>query len=208
MSNSTIRIEQMIISLRAAITTTALDEAVGALYKGIMPLLTPYCDRVLRRANYLGWRDAEDLASETLVRAMPALRNGRCPDVANGGLLRFLATIAHRALLDAHRRDGHDSQCASDASLLDAAALLASESLCDDDSAEFSAHSVAAFLAAYEAAVAALRPQVGDTWRVVVEQETPMIDAAAQLGVDRATVWRRVRRARHLMAQHLARFAP
>jgi len=204
MAHNTIRIEQMIHSLRTARTKAAVDKAAGTLYEGIMPILTRCCDGVLRRMQYLSWRDAEGLASETLVTAIPALRAGRCPDVSNGGLLKFLATVARRAVLDEFRREGRNLKSDSDTCLVDALTIHADMrngvDRCTDSAAEFRAD--------YEAAVATLPPQLCDTWRVVVEQGTPMTDAAAQLGVNRATVWRRVGTARQHMAQRLEQYAP
>ena len=208
MAHCTIRIELMIHSLRTARTTEAVNVAAGFLYESIIPLLTPCCDRVLSRTRYLSWRTAEDLASETLVAAIPALRDGRCPDVSNGGLLKFLVTVARRDVLDEFRHEGRNWRCDTDTSLLEAAAIRTSNSRCDDNVDAFSADSTATFPAAYEVAVATLPSILRDTWRLVVEQETPMLQAAAQLGINRATVWRRVQSARALMAEHLQHFAP
>lgn len=204
MSDNSRFVEQILTALRDATTTEAMGAAAASLYVGVMPLLTPCCDGVLRRMRYQSWRDAEDLACDTIMTALPSLRDGRCPDASNGGLLRFLATIAHRDVLDEFRREGRDWKCDSNADLSGAVTIHTDES----DRLEHSLGRTGEFAAAYEAAVAAMPARLREAWFVVVEQQTPIMDAAAQIGVDRITVWRRVRSARDRLAKELERFAP
>ena len=66
---------------------------------------------------------------------------------------------------------------------------------------------VQAFRQAYTSAVAALPAHLRAAWQVIVEEDAPAHVAAAALGIDRTTVWRRVNVSRARLATRLAPFA-
>ena len=202
MSKHPIQVAAMIAALRAAKTPSAERTATAAVYVTVLPTFTTVCNKLLLRTQLRTFKTAEDLAVDTLNDALPALRRGACPSLNNAGLMRWLSTAAHRRLIDGYRtRSG-----ASDADIADVLEAVHASNHWWVVGAEYD-DEVQAFRQAYTSAVAALPAHLRAAWQLIVEEDAPAHVAAAALGIDRTTVWRRVNASRARLATRLAPFA-
>jgi len=211
MSDSSLRLADLLAAFTAARSRAETDTAASALYVATLPPFTRICVGVLQRAPVALWQSADDLAEDTLVDALPALQRGACPDASKHGLLRWLAAAASRRLITAARRQQGvtEDDVANVLSGTHASNAAVPGCLVHTDAAEDSrAARHVAFHTAYEAALTALPPRLCTTWRLVVEGQSPQIDAAAELGMHRCTVRRRVEETRTHLAVHLDEFIP
>ena len=202
MSKHPIQIAAMIAALRSAKTPSAERTATAAVSVTVLPPFTAVCEKLLRRTQLPTFKTGEELAVDTLHDALPALRRGACPSLNNAGLLRWLSTAAHRRLIDAYR-----TRCGTSyADIVDVLEAVHAGNRWWAVGGEYD-EEVQAFPHAYADAVAALPAHLRAVWQLIVEQDVPVIEVAAELGVDRTTVWRRVNAARALLASQLASFA-
>lgn len=206
MSAPSSRLPALVARLTAARTQPATLAAQAALYDAVMPAHMATCAALVQQAHGDVWPSAEDLAQDSLVDALPQLQRGACRHLQNDGLLRWLSTVARRRLraMTGQRAARTPLTFASLQDEMDTATAVPFTAA--DDDPDTAVHA-ADLQHARAAALAELPPAHAATWILVVEQELPPLRAAAELGVHRETVRRRVDAVRSHLATRLAAFA-